>query len=195
MKSLLAVVVVVMLGLTACSNEEVKSVPKVSNEKGGALNEKPSFQRPAAPSAVVNSVSLDGVWKTKCMNGAVQTKYQPYIGVIEIQGDEFIQTWTSFSDENCTIKSDEDFTIPFDFTIGNEVRTNVKEFDISYDYVVNNVRYQGKIYNIISVVGNSLKFYPLYEVASDEFDGTTPEKRFQTFLNKTINAEDVYSRE
>lgn len=191
MKTVQALALLLALGLVSCSNENL-SAPTVSPEKGG-----PQAEAPQIPAGGTSNVVLDGTWKTKCMNNSIQTIYKPYIAEIVFQDGYFYQGWTSYSDQECTKQVGEDFTVLFTFAIGSEIRTGVKTFDYSWELKdeAGNVTSTGKEYNIINVTEKTLKFFPLYENPADEFDGTTPEKRFQTFLNPNLGYEEEYVRQ
>lgn len=201
MKTLIAVVVVTMLGLVSCSNENKSPAPIVSQDKGGPQESAPDLTG-SGPTERFGSIELDGTWTTKCMNKSVQTKYTPYISEMNFLGNKFYQKVTSFSDDECKVISGKPtFTIGFNFSVGSEVKSGVKAFDITWNVTLKDKtdgkdhHYQGKSFNIMNVTGNVMKFFPLYEVATDEFDGTTEAKRFQSFLNPTINHEEEYTRE
>lgn len=190
MKKLIALVMVSTLGLVSCSKDQ--AAPNEKKEGSGA--------KAPAPKTETTALNLDGVWKTKCLGGSVQTKYQPYVAEVTVQGGEFFQKWTSYSDADCQTVESENYTTTFDYVIGAEVSAGVKALDISWDKTVTEAdgkghRYQGKLHNILSLGDKTLKYAPLYEVAVDELDGLTPEKRLTSFLNPSTQIEEEYTRE
>jgi len=197
-KTLLALVFVSVISLVSCSQENLKAeMPAPAPEKGGALTADPGVESTGTP-VPFGAIALDGNWKTKCIDTTDETTYKPYIAEILIGGGVFRQKWTSYSDNKCTKVIKVHFSTRFQYSIGDEVSPGVRKFDYFWNYTDpnDNENYQGEEFNILSATDTVLKFHPVaYEIPSDEFDGSTPAKRFQSFLNTNLGYVEEYVRQ
>lgn len=186
-----------VFGLVSCSQEDLKAAtPAPTAEKGGAQTSEPDLGTDAP--VPFNTIVMDGIWKTKCIDTTNVNTYKPYIAEIRIKNGKFNQKWTSFNDNECKEVHEVIYSVPFQYSIGNEVSDGIRTFDYFWNYTdpKDGEVYQGKEYNIISVTETVLKFHPIvYEVISDEFDGSSPELRFKSFLNPNLGYVEEYVRQ
>jgi len=154
MKKLLALLVISTIGLVSCSKDNLTAGPETKPGK------------PSAPAAAIEKVNLDGTWKTKCLNGTVQTHSLSYTGETVIKGSELYQKWTSFTDQECTKGASENFTPKFVFAIGEE--SGAKTITLTWDKTVVEAdglphHYTGKHVSPLETTEKSLKFIPAYD--------------------------------